>query len=462
MSLLSNPVQRGAALGAAVSLGLLAAGATIPAFANPTYNWGGGTASAAQTRAQSEPQSRPVARKAAAKAKAKAKTAPERKAARERKAAPDRKAQSTARSRPAAKAKSAAKQARPEPAVQVIPDGQRLVVVSIARQKASFFANGQLVRQAPVSTGTKSHPTPMGVFSVIQKNRHHVSNLYHAKMPFMQRLTWSGTALHQGPLPGYPASHGCVRLPQDFAELLWGQTRLGARVIVTRDEASPAEIAHPKLFAPVSPAPPPLAAAAPVRTASAEAGSAVASDAPATAETVGRAGQAPSSRDLAENAMGSAEIARRKSPVSVFISRKDGRLYVRQAMEPLFDAPVTFEDSAATAGTHVFTAMEPVDGGASMRWTVVSIPSAYPREAPPAAAGKNRHNPKEDRKVKAAAAAHAGPPPSPAATLDRISIPQDAARRIGELLIPGSSLIVSDNGISHETGKYTDFIVLTQ
>ena len=95
------------------------------------------------------------------------------------------------------------------------------------------------------------HPTPTGVFSVIQKNRHHRSNIYSgAPMPFMQRITWSGIAMHQGALPGRPASHGCIRLPQDFAQTLWKRTKLGARVIVARDEVEPYAFSHPKLFAP--------------------------------------------------------------------------------------------------------------------------------------------------------------------------------------------------------------------
>ena len=90
----------------------------------------------------------------------------------------------------------------------------------------------------------------MGVFTVIQKDRHHVSNLYDASMPYMQRITWSGSALHQGPLPGYPASHGCVRLTESFAQLLWKTTKMGARVIVTRPEVAPLEFEHARLFVP--------------------------------------------------------------------------------------------------------------------------------------------------------------------------------------------------------------------
>ena len=85
----------------------------------------------------------------------------------------------------------------------------------------------------------------MGVFSVIQKDRHHVSNLYNASMPYMQRITWSGSALHEGPLPGYPASHGCVRLTTSFAQMLWKTTKMGARVIVTHPDVAPVEFEQP-------------------------------------------------------------------------------------------------------------------------------------------------------------------------------------------------------------------------
>ncbi len=90
----------------------------------------------------------------------------------------------------------------------------------------------------------------MGVFTVIQKDLHHVSNLYNASMPYMQRITWSGSALHEGPLPGYAASHGCVRLTTSFAQMLWKTTKMGARVIVTHPDVAPVEFESPRLFVP--------------------------------------------------------------------------------------------------------------------------------------------------------------------------------------------------------------------
>ena len=118
-------------------------------------------------------------------------------------------------------------------------------------QRVTLFSNGARVAQGPVSTGTASNPTPLGVFSVIEKDRYHRSNLYgNAPMFYMQRLTWSGVAMHEGPLPGYPASYGRIRLTTDFAARLWPTTRLGVRVIVARSELAPVEFSHPVLFVP--------------------------------------------------------------------------------------------------------------------------------------------------------------------------------------------------------------------
>ena len=352
----------------------------------------------------------------------------------------------------------------------VVPPGPLHIVVSIDAQRATLFAGGSMVAQAPISTGTKSHPTPMGVFSVIQKNRHHVSNLYGAKMPFMQRLTWSGTALHQGPLPGYPASHGCIRLPADFAQMLWSTTRIGARVIVTRGEAAPVDIAHPRLLAPKAPETAAIGARVQTADGAGTVPGAVAHDARKPETT----GSATASEQMITGSINTAKAAdtpllltaaaieRRKKPVSVFVSRKDNRLYVRLGMEPLFDAPVTIREPHHPLGTHVFTAMEFQDAGSAMRWTVVSIPSGYKRETRPSERSEKKP-PRNDKRTRPAAIETAPEPPPPAAAvLDRIEIPRDAAERIAGLLKPGSSMIVSDNGISGETGKSTDFIILTR
>src|SRR5260370_41870736 len=128
-----------------------------------------------------------------------------------------------------------------------------MAIVSLRNQRITAYdAKGWILR-APVSSGQTGRETPAGIFSVIEKQAEHYSNLYDdAYMPHMQRITWSGIALHGGPLPGHPASHGCVRMPYDFARRLFGMSKLGIRVIVAPSDVTPVEIVHPALF-PVQP-----------------------------------------------------------------------------------------------------------------------------------------------------------------------------------------------------------------
>ena len=492
-----------------------------------------------------------------------------------------------------------------------IPSGPLHIIVSIDKQRVTLFADGKPFTNAPVSTGTAGHATPTGIFSVIQKNKHHVSNLYAASMPYMQRITWSGVAMHTGPLPGYAASHGCVRLPNEFAQMLWKATKIGARVIIAKPEVSVAEIEHPNLFArrlkmaqksaslsvdevqqamaqarPQQAAPhivPPIPVAetaaprqpVPVRLAdgaklvpgaiigdsvqptgsigmlhrpeeevaklaaadegkveepttevaappapeksaevkavenkpaepvavaepakpvepvkvaepvqAAEAAKPVeittsiqiikyepgvkkpeVAKAPEPAKPAVIASPVPA-KPAIEERTSAAEImptakAPKAAPISVFISRKEAKLYVRQGMEPVFDTPVTIKDADKPIGTHVYTAMDLKDDGVSMRWTVVSIPSTY-RDA--AKTDKNdkgdKKASKHDKPVKTAAVVHA-PGPSAHEALDRLDIAPETVARIEAMMMPGSSLIVSDNKLSGETGKSTNFIVET-
>jgi lipoprotein-anchoring transpeptidase ErfK/SrfK len=130
------------------------------------------------------------------------------------------------------------------------PQGPLIIAVSIDKQKVRIYDANGFFAESPVSTGMKGHSTPMGVFSIIQKHKFHHSNIYSgAPMPYMQRITWSGVAMHAGVLPGYPASHGCIRMPMAFAMKMWNWTRMGARVIVTPGEITPANFSHPLLVA---------------------------------------------------------------------------------------------------------------------------------------------------------------------------------------------------------------------
>src|SRR6202047_634932 len=148
---------------------------------------------------------------------------------------------------------AAARSARTENSIESIQSriaGEPVIaIVSLPEQRITLYdATGWILR-APVSSGQKGRETPAGIFRVIQKEAEHYSNLYDdAYMPHMQRLTWSGIALHGGPLPGYAASHGCVRMPFDFAERLFDMTELGLRVIVAPTDVAPVEIVHPALL----------------------------------------------------------------------------------------------------------------------------------------------------------------------------------------------------------------------
>jgi hypothetical protein len=149
--------------------------------------------------------------------------------------------------RPTARHRQVKKIVRPEKE-SAKPQGPLIIAISIDRQNLRIYDANGFFAETPISTGMKGHPTPMGVFSVIQKHKLHHSNIYSgAPMPFMQRITWSGVAMHAGVLPGYPASHGCIRMPMAFAVKMWNWTRMGARAVVTPGEMTPASFSHPLL-----------------------------------------------------------------------------------------------------------------------------------------------------------------------------------------------------------------------
>jgi hypothetical protein len=483
----------------------------------------------------------------------------------------------------AASAKSGREARRTEG--QAAPGAPILAIVSLSDQRVSIYdGEGRRVLQSPVSTGQTGLETPAGIYSIVQKKEVHQSNVYEdGNMPFMQRITWTGIALHAGVLPGHPASHGCVRMPHPFAQHLFGLTDIGLRVIIMRDDIAPADIEHPALFRPdprraeLASATPPVSdrlpavrlgvsapatdvslvtgsarhlqllkatAEAKVAEASAAAKKAVAARqaavraaaeaapavralrvvesnaakaeellkgaertleaaktraAAATAETAGETAagadavraadvarekaaakaaethaqleaataQARSRTDAAaradeeakaaeaarDAAVDAAEDASRKtSPVSVFISRKAQRLYVRQGYVPVFEGPVSIRDAEKPIGTFVFTALYP-SVGKDVRWSVVSM-YTYSEAMEPVAqpAGKRGEGQAFEAIPADVAAAKAA--------LDRIGIAPDDLERISEVVLPGSSLIISDEGTSTETGKDTDFVIV--
>jgi hypothetical protein len=328
-------------------------------------------------------------------------------------------------------------------------NGPLQIIISIGDQRISVYDDGALIARSSVSTGVPDHPTPSGVFSVLSKQRWHRSNLYSAApMPYMQRITWSGIALHAGVLPGHPASHGCIRLKNDFAIRLWHLTKRGTRVIIARDDVRPVEIANPLLPSKSKAASTPPEAAAVIADSTMIHAAAVHPLSTPSDDAQQRAdAQVPGSAP--------ATIAARKIvPISIFVSRKSSKLFVRRGFKRLFEAPVTIRDPEESLGTHVFTVMGSRD--AALRWTVVSIPEGSPR-APQGLIRRNRSPAKQIMETTLPDSS----PDKANATLDRIEMPRDAVDRIAELLTPGSSLIVSDYGISKETGHDTDFIVET-
>ena len=402
-----------------------------------------------------------------------------------------------------------------------------MAIVSLRSQRVTIYDTKGWILRAPVSSGQTGRETPAGIFAVIQKDADHHSNLYDdANMPNMQRITWSGIALHGGPLPGYPASHGCVRLPFEFAEQLFPTTRMGMRVIVAPTDVAPTEIAHPILASfksGVSPATADLNAGAeeaarkadqarfaagkafreaaqaqtPVRMAQnlkdraqeqlaaaeralatattpeqkdeieqarADAAARVAAQeqqlAAARVELQPKLDAAASTREAAvaasaaETAAADAarQVAKQFEPVSVLISRKTQRIYVRQAFEPVLDSPVAIADPDRPIGTHVFTALERSGADNVMRWNVVSMQAGRTQDRIAAPRGRTRGTRVADAEPR---------PPLPDdayAALERIAIPQEVLDRIA--LSPRSSLIVTDEPLSTETGKGTDFVVL--
>jgi lipoprotein-anchoring transpeptidase ErfK/SrfK len=325
--------------------------------------------------------------------------------------------------------------------------GPLQIIISIADQKISVYDDGTLIARSSVSTGVQGHPTPLGVFSIIGKELWHRSNIYSAApMPYMQRITWSGIALHAGVLPGHPASHGCIRLAKDFAIRLWHLTKRGTRVIIAPNNVDPVQIASPRLFSE------PKTASSSQDTTNPLAGKDVLTI-PSTPPAL--APNAQSQKDT--NLLPTTGVVQQKkgAPISVFVSRKLSRLFVRQRFTPLFDVPIKVETPERPLGTHLFTLLELQNEGAKFRWNVVSIPETLSNISP--SSNKTPNAPVQGTSE----TVRSNPSPEDAnAALDRIEIPPDVVARISQILTPGSSLIVSDYGLSRETGNDTDFIVV--
>ena len=282
-------------------------------------------------------------------------------------------------------------------APEASPSGPILVLVSLEEQRGYVYRNGVMIGLTTVSTGKKGHETPTGVFHTTLKDANHHSSIYNnAPMPYTQRFTNDGVALHAGGLPGYPESHGCVHLPSAFAALLFDASPLGMTIVVSGDPSDPSSLAHPPMLAPVL------------------------DDGSMLAEA----------RSLVANEayVWSPERAT-EGPLSIVLSRADLRAVVLRNGVEIGRTRVSLRDPDKPLGTHVLVAkaqVDEVDGRPRMpEWTGVSIVGHH-----------------ED----------AGYHPDPEA-LSRVILPQDFVDKLLPLVESGTTLMVTDAPIlEHTTG----------
>lgn len=307
--------------------------------------------------------------------------------------------------------------------------GPVTIVVSTDRQHLTVYDGDKAVSDTVVSTGTADHPTPYGVFSVIEKQVFHRSTLYDdAPMPYMQRLTWSGVAMHEGHVTGRPASHGCIRLPAAYAKDLYRFTRRGVRVVISREDVKPTPLTE---F------------------------SSVFFQAPPKRYVMGdsvEAQRTPGEIEGPSTSLGNYQVKATRNlaeamPISVLVNRKAGKLYVRRNFKPLFEVPIEIDEPGRPLGAHMFVALPASEGQTA--WSSVSVPGRT-REAMLGATGK-----------RAGDISPIASQPTAAEALKRIHIAPGVAARLAGIAGPGAVFIISDEGARNkESWDGTNFIAL--
>lgn len=271
-------------------------------------------------------------------------------------------------------------------------DGPVVVVVSLPEQMAYVYRNGVRVAVTTVSTGKKGHRTPTGVFTILNKDKDHRSKTYgNAAMPYSERLTWDGVALHAGDLPGYPSSHGCVHLPSEFARLLFGITHKGTTVVIAGESTAPRSVVHPAMLTPVS---------------------------------------ADSGAPVSEDSLGMFEDYRwepeksPEGPLTLVVSGADRRAIVLRNGVEIGRARIDIENPGEPLGTHAYTVLAG-GGGQHPRWSAVGLPGH-------SAESRGAHD--ED-------------------AMDRLRLPRELTSRIYPMLSPGTTMLVTDSPVlEHTTG----------
>ncbi len=378
------------------------------------------------------------------------------------------------------------------------------VVVSKSEQMLSLYEDGEVIATSRVSTGKAGHDTPSGIFSIIDKRKYHESNIYSAApMPFMQRLTWSGIALHEGRVPNYPASHGCIRLPAKFAKSLYGTTSRGVHVIISDADVSLRHIDHPALLQPKDTADDglmlsdvelrPASFDASLKLVEVAVNQTTSSVKPkASAETnrsplrilITRRGDREKIMDVqqlltsigfdagvADGFMGQmTETAingfkrwkgmKTTGPLlsddfvdALYASAgaeaaPNGQLMVRRDFKPLFEAPIHIKDPHVALGTHFLEVIDMDRDKGKAEWNGLTLENHLPAAArkrlgidvAEAPGGSNQLN----------------------AVLDRLEIPDVIRDKLEAELAVGSSITVADLSHGLETGQGTDFITVTR
>ena len=275
---------------------------------------------------------------------------------------------------------------------QIEPRGPITIIVSLPEQLAYVYRNGVRIGVSTVSTGKKGHRTPTGVFTILNKDRHHHSKKYNnAAMPYSERLTWDGVALHAGGLPGYPSSHGCIHLPTVFAKDLFKITSTGMTVVVADETSAPRDVVHPSMLSPV--------------------------------DTAGN--------PLAEEHLSSQqkfEWYPEKSttgPVTILISGADKRVLVFRNGVEIGRSRMSIVDPATPLGTHAYMAVHGKGAGSKTDWKVVGLPG-HAKES----GGKHDQN-----------------------AIERVKISSKFVAKFKSLLTPGVTMMLTDASVHpHTTG----------
>ena len=285
------------------------------------------------------------------------------------------------------------------------PEGPVVVIVNVSDQMAYVYRDGIRVATSTVSTGRPGHATPIGVFTILQKETMHHSNLYDsAPMPYMERLTWGGVCLHAGGLPGYPSSHGCVHLPLEFAKLLYGITERGTTVVIADANSAPDDVLHPSLLEPT--------------------------------DLPGAAGQTPLEDEAGEKFAWDPDRAP-EGPLAILISDADRRVYVYRNGVRIGDAPIRLTDPNPPLVHAVYTmlqgtAADPsplVPGRPAHRWMRVDLPAPTGAVATPDAD-------------------------------EHVHMPKAFAAALYDALEPGTTLMVTNRAVTPETTSGPGFVVM--